>query len=252
MKKKNLPTHRRRGKSTHLGPQLFQGEGEATLKRRVSFWSVTMTFPSKVQPAGGCFELQTFYGACWVFVLKSRGDATGGGGGGEVGKSPPKDFKKRGKWKNMGYFHASKLLKLAFLSSLTRKYVLWKGFYHDFSTKKASAPGGGALPYVGGYQVPVNRPPFFTPILHPMTPFFHFCIKFYIKIANFCALRAHFEKFNVFVAILTENLQILHWNCIFAHWMTPFFGSPHQKSPHFLVSTPNDPLFSTKSYTERP
>ena len=42
----------------------------------------------------------------------------------------------------MGYFHASKLLKLVFLSSLTRKYVLWKGFYHDFSTKKASASGG--------------------------------------------------------------------------------------------------------------
>ena len=41
----------------------------------------------------------------------------------------------------MGYFHASKLLKLAFLSSLTRKYVLWKGFYHNFSTKKASASG---------------------------------------------------------------------------------------------------------------
>ena len=65
--KKNLPTHRRRGKSTHLGPQLFRGEGEVT-ERRVSFWSVTMTFPSKVQPAGGCFELQTLYGACRVFV----------------------------------------------------------------------------------------------------------------------------------------------------------------------------------------
>ena len=104
---------------------------------------------------------------------------------------------------------------------------------------------GGALPYVGGYQVPVNRPPFFTPILHPMTPFFysvhtqwppffHFCLKFYIKIANFSALRAHFEKFNKYVAILTENLQILPWNCIFAHWMTPIFGSQHQKSPHFF------------------
>ena len=44
----------------------------------------------------------------------------------------------------MGYFQASKLLILAFLSSLTRKYVLWKGFYHDFSTKKASALGGFA------------------------------------------------------------------------------------------------------------
>ena len=29
-----------------------------------------------------------------------------------------------------------------------------------------------ALPYVGEYQVPVNRPPFFKPTLHPMTPFF--------------------------------------------------------------------------------
>ena len=30
-----------------------------------------MTFPSKVQPAGGCFELQTLYGAYRVLVLKS-------------------------------------------------------------------------------------------------------------------------------------------------------------------------------------
>ena len=121
----------------------------------------------------------------------------------------------------------------------------------------------GVLPYVGGYQVPVNRPPFFTPTLHPMTPFFHsvhtqwppffhFCIKCYLKIASFCALRAHFQKFNDFVAILTENLQILPWNCTLAHWMTPISGSPHQKSPFFLVPTPNDPLFSTKSYTECP
>ena len=41
----------------------------------------------------------------------------------------------------MGYFH---VLKLAFLSSLTRKYILWEGFYHDFSTKKASTSGGFA------------------------------------------------------------------------------------------------------------
>ena len=90
---------------------------------------------------------------------------------------------------------------------------------------------GGALPYVGGYQVPVNRPPFLRRSYTQWPPFFHFCIKFYIKIANFCALRAHFEKFNDFVAILKENSQILPWNCIFAHWMTPIFGSPHQKSP---------------------
>ena len=65
----------------------------------------------------------------------------GGTIGGQGGKSSPKDFQKKEKLKNMGYFHASKLLKWAFLSSLTRKYVLWKGFYHDISTKKASASG---------------------------------------------------------------------------------------------------------------
>ena len=62
--------------------------------------------------------------------------ARGGTIGGQGGKSPSWRFQKRGKWKNMGYFHASKFLKLAFLSSLMRKYVLWKGFYHNFSTKK--------------------------------------------------------------------------------------------------------------------
>ena len=101
------------------------------------------------------------------------------------------------------------------------------------------------------YANPTPNDPLFIQST-PNDPLFHFCIKFYIKIANFCALRAHFEKFNNFEAILTENLQILPWNCIFAHWMTPIFGSPHQKSPHFLVPTPNDPLFSTKSYTECP
>ena len=41
----------------------------------------------------------------------------------------------------MGYFHA---LKLAFLSSLITKYMLWEFFYHDFSTKKVSA---GSAPW---------------------------------------------------------------------------------------------------------
>ena len=68
-------------------------------------------------------------------------------GGGARGAKAPLRISKKGKIKkNMGYFHASKLLKLAFLSSLTRKYVLWKFFYHDFITKNASASGGFALP----------------------------------------------------------------------------------------------------------
>ena len=118
---------------------------------------------------------------------------------------------------------------------------------------------GGALPYVGGYQVPVNRPPFFTPILHPMTPFFYsvhiqwppffqFCIKFYIKSANFCALCTHFEKSNDFVAILTENLQILPWNCILHAEWPPFLWVHTKKGAH----TKWPPFFLTKFYTECP
>ena len=64
------------------------------------------------------------------------------------------------------------------------------------------------------------------------------------KIAFFCALRVHFEIFNDFVAILIEILQILPYNCVFAHRMTPIFGSPRQKSPHFFdVHTEWPPLF---------
>ena len=66
-----------------------------------------------------------------------RGGVIGGQG---ATAPPPKGFKK-GKNLNMGYFHA---LKLAFLSSLIKKYMLWEGFYHDFSTKKVSASGGFA------------------------------------------------------------------------------------------------------------
>ena len=52
--------------------------------------------------------------------LISRGGAIGGHGG----KSPPKKFQKKGKIKKYGEFSCTKLLKLAFLSSLMRKYML--------------------------------------------------------------------------------------------------------------------------------
>ena len=54
---------------------------------------------------------------------EGRGVAIGGRGG----KSPLK-VSKKDKLENAGYIHASKLLKLAFLSSLTMEYMLWKGF----------------------------------------------------------------------------------------------------------------------------
>ena len=97
-----------------------------------------------------------------------------------------------------------------------------------------------------------NDPLFYS--VHTQWPLF-FTLLYQILHKNRCVLRAHFEKFNNFVAILTENLQILPWNCIFEHWMTPIFGSPLQKSPPFFWCphrmtpffrrnlTPNAPYF---------
>ena len=58
--KKNLSySGKKKNKQTKTCPRIHSwdlsysgGRVEATSKRRVSFWSVTMTFPSKVQPAG--------------------------------------------------------------------------------------------------------------------------------------------------------------------------------------------------------
>ena len=61
-------------------------------------------------------------------------------GGGATGQPPPKGFKK-GQNLKYGFFHVWELLKLAFLSSFKKKYMLWEGFYKDFSTKKMSASG---------------------------------------------------------------------------------------------------------------
>ena len=61
--------------------------------------------------------------------MTSRGGAIGVAEG-----ATPSRLKKGGGLEDVGFFQASKLLQLALLSSLMRKYMLWKGFYHDFST----------------------------------------------------------------------------------------------------------------------
>ena len=53
---------------------------------------------------------------------------------------------------------------------------------------------GGALPYINGYQVPVNRFPYFMPTLHPLTPF--------------SLVHTQWPPFSTFVSNLTYNLQI--------------------------------------------
>ena len=124
-------------------------------------------------------------------------------------------------------------------------------------------PRGEPLPYVGGYQVPVNRPPFlrwshiqgppFFLSPHPMTPFFP--LSYQILHTN-CkcsrALRAFWEIYKL-CRNFNINLLILARNCIFAHLMTPIFWSPHQKRSHFFWSPHGmTPFFSTKSYSECP
>ena len=67
------------------------------------------------------------------------------------GVAAPRGFKK-GKIVKYGVFS---FITISFsVISLTRKYILWEGFYHDFSTKKASVSGdfasGVARAYPGG------------------------------------------------------------------------------------------------------
>ena len=106
--------------------------------------------------------------------------------------------------------------------------------------------------------MPVNKPPLLCrsyiqwPLFFiqstPNDPLFPLLYQILHTNCKFLCASHTFEKFNNFEAILTWNLQILAWNCIFAHWMT----TPKKTQIVFWVPTPNDPLFSTKSYTERP
>ena len=68
--KKTYP-HIEGGKGTQQGPQLFRGEGGGHSQKEGIFLICDKDIPIQMQPAGGCFELQTLYGACRVFVLKS-------------------------------------------------------------------------------------------------------------------------------------------------------------------------------------
>ena len=141
----------------------------------------------------------------------------------------------------------------------TKRYALLN-WPHQKSTHFIWKHTGGALPFVGGYQVPVNRPPFsrlsytqyplsllsyhdFTnwKYLGPLCAFWEiytFCGNFDIKFANFGL-----------------KIAVLHTN-----W-PPFWGIYIKKIPvsfflflFFFFWAPTEwPLvFSMKSYTEYP
>ena len=52
--------------------------------------------------------------------------------GGEGGKSPPKDFKKGENEKNMGYFHASKVIKISFSVIFNKEIHALEGLLSRF------------------------------------------------------------------------------------------------------------------------
>ena len=101
----------------------------------------------------------------------------------------------------------------------------------------------GALRYVGGYQVPVNRPLFYAdptpndPLFlfspHPMTPLFPLLYQILHKNCKFCALRVHFEKFKDF---LWQFKQKICKFCLENAFCT-------LNDPHFWESTPKKPTF---------
>ena len=146
--------------------------------------------------------------------------------------------------------------------------VRWRS-YCSYQRNGQHPPERGTFPYVSGYQVPVNRPLFYADLtsndplfffsLHPMTPLFS-------------SVHTHWPLFPL-------KYQILHTNCKFLHALHAFreiykfccnfglklhfctlndFGEStskkkkKKKKTFFFEPTPNDPLFSTKSYTECP
>ena len=87
---------------------------------------------------------------------------------GAGGHCLPKGFKKR-KIIKYGVFSCIRV-KFASLSSLTRKYMHWEGFYHNFSTKKASELQA-ALPWPPSKGLCCWTPLQWTPevVLPPLT-----------------------------------------------------------------------------------
>ena len=116
----------------------------------------------------------------------------------------------------------------------------------------------GALPYVSGYQVPANRPPFSTLILHPITPFSSVHTQWLIFLLSYQILQASCAfwdiykfcgKFNI------KNLQNFGLKLHFCKLNNPHIWESTSKKKKYsisLVSTLNNPLFSTKSYTKCP
>ena len=72
------------------------------------------------------------------YRIRTAPEATPYRGG--TGQLPPEDFKKA-TIRKYEVFSCNKVIKISFLSSLTRKYLLCKGFYHYFSTKQPEASG---------------------------------------------------------------------------------------------------------------
>ena len=108
---------------------------------------------------------------------------------------------------------------------------------------------------IGGSTIIWNSPlwpTFFTQILHPMTPFFHYSHtqwpplfqNFNVKFKNF---RVHLENF---VHLQLKKMNF-YSNLIYTKW-PHILGNSHQKRSNFLGSHTQWPLFSTKSYTECP
>ena len=130
-------------------------------------------------------------------------------------------------------------------------------FLESYSLCLTRTKPGGALPYVGQYNLPVNRPPCLCKFyIHgpcfslqstPNDPLFS---KFQHKISNFSCPSCAFLIYCQFCA--KNGKFSLKFDKIFTG-MTPILGSSHKRKPNFFFGFHTyDPLFSTKSYTECP
>ena len=105
------------------------------------------------------------------------------------------------------------------------------------------------------YADPTPNDPLFLFSPHLMTPFFPLLYQILHNNWNFCALRAHFEKFNNFCGNFKRKFANFALKLHFCtlnephFWEStsekpPFFWCPHRMTPFFLRNpTPNAPIF---------
>ena len=102
---------------------------------------------------------------------------------------------------------------------------------------------GGALPYVGGYRLPVISPLFYAELTQRPPFFLHLWRIWHKSFKSLARFARTWIILKNSIAIFHQNLQIVTWNCVFTHLIAQIFWELTQKKDPLFEPTPKDPLF---------